>query len=169
MQQPSAATEGAPLSSPPTANASTLLAVAGTAATGPTSRPCVTISGWRARFVGWLCCMLVQHTNSQQPRRSRNYCTATGMTSRQNIIRIQTGYWTPWVFWITMHLLNGHTIVSWPSALRQCIASYFLLLPATAVSCFTDATVRFMRWDIGTLPDPSACGCADRPKQLLTL
>jgi len=65
-----------------------------------------------------------------------------------------------------MHLLNGHTIVSWPSALRQCIASYFLLLPATAVSCFTDATVRFMRWDIGTLPDSSACGCADRLKQL---
>ncbi|KAG2343883.1 hypothetical protein BDR05DRAFT_947964 [Suillus weaverae] len=51
---------------PLSATASTLLAVAGTAGTtGTISSPRITIAGWRARFVGWRCCMPVQHTNGQ--------------------------------------------------------------------------------------------------------
>ncbi|KAG1767383.1 hypothetical protein EV702DRAFT_1282657 [Suillus placidus] len=69
MQQHSAATQSIPPSSqqpPPTATTSTHSAVPETSeATGTTSSPRITIAGWRARFVGWLCCMPVQHTNGQ--------------------------------------------------------------------------------------------------------
>ncbi|KAG2344607.1 hypothetical protein BDR05DRAFT_947296 [Suillus weaverae] len=68
-QQPNAATQSTPPSSqqpPPTTAASTPSAVVGTAGTtGTVSRPHITGGGWRARFVGWLCCMPVQNTNSQ--------------------------------------------------------------------------------------------------------
>ncbi|KAG1816786.1 uncharacterized protein BJ212DRAFT_1299530 [Suillus subaureus] len=73
-QQPSAATQGA-LSSlqlpPPTAaTTSTLSAVAGTAGatgTGTSSRPHITIrdSGWRARFILWICCVPIEKTDDQ--------------------------------------------------------------------------------------------------------
>lgn len=33
--------------------------------TGTISRPRVTISGWRAHLVGWLCCVPIQNTNDQ--------------------------------------------------------------------------------------------------------
>ncbi|KAG1784060.1 hypothetical protein EV702DRAFT_31407 [Suillus placidus] len=72
-EQPStlAATQSAP-SSPqltlPTvaATASMRSAVAGTAGTtGTLPRPNITIAGWRARFMAWVCCMHIQHTEDQ--------------------------------------------------------------------------------------------------------
>ncbi|KAG1893957.1 uncharacterized protein F5891DRAFT_1256682 [Suillus fuscotomentosus] len=49
---------------PPTATTSTLSASAGTAeASGTPSRPHITGTGWRVRFVGWICCMPIQNTD----------------------------------------------------------------------------------------------------------
>ncbi|KAG1796992.1 uncharacterized protein HD556DRAFT_1357708, partial [Suillus plorans] len=63
-QQHSATTKSTPPSSqqlPPISTAPTPSIVSGTAeATGTTSRPHITVTGWRARFVGWLCCMPIQ-------------------------------------------------------------------------------------------------------------
>ncbi|KAG2343916.1 hypothetical protein BDR05DRAFT_962565 [Suillus weaverae] len=68
-QQSNTATQSTPSSSqqpPPTAAASTPSAVTGAAGTtGTLSRPHITIAGWRARFVGWLCCIPIQNTNGQ--------------------------------------------------------------------------------------------------------
>ncbi|KAG1849538.1 hypothetical protein F4604DRAFT_1934884 [Suillus subluteus] len=68
-QQPNAATQSTHPSSqqpPPIATTSTVLAVAGTApTTGAISSPHVTITGPRARLVGWLCCVRIQNTNGQ--------------------------------------------------------------------------------------------------------
>jgi WD40 repeat protein len=67
-QQPSAATQSTPSSlqqPPPTTTASTP-AIVGTAGTTETiSHPHITGSGWRVRFVGWLCCIPVQNLNGQ--------------------------------------------------------------------------------------------------------
>ncbi|KAG2039153.1 hypothetical protein BDR03DRAFT_952998 [Suillus americanus] len=66
-QQPSGAAQSTPPLSqqpPQTATTSTLSAVAGT--TGTTSHPYITIvSGWRARFMLWVCCVPIQHTGGQ--------------------------------------------------------------------------------------------------------
>ncbi|KAG1807411.1 hypothetical protein EV424DRAFT_1647058 [Suillus variegatus] len=49
---------------PPTTTASTLSAVTGTTgASGTPSRPHITVAGWRARFVGWICCMSIQNAD----------------------------------------------------------------------------------------------------------
>ncbi|KAG2337778.1 YVTN repeat-like/Quino protein amine dehydrogenase [Suillus weaverae] len=69
-QQPSAATQSTPSSSqqppPTTAATSTPSAAVGTAGTtGTVSRPHITGGGWRAHFVGWLCCVPIQNTNGQ--------------------------------------------------------------------------------------------------------
>ncbi|KAG2135349.1 uncharacterized protein EDB93DRAFT_1254267 [Suillus bovinus] len=69
-QQPNGAAQSTPTSSPlpppaatATATSSTIFAVAGTAGvTGTPSRPHIIGAGWRARFVGWLCCMPIQNT-----------------------------------------------------------------------------------------------------------
>lgn len=64
--QSNAATQSIPSSSqqpPPTAAAPAAAGTAGT--TGTTSRPHISGGGWHARFVGWLCCIPVQNTNSQ--------------------------------------------------------------------------------------------------------
>jgi hypothetical protein len=70
LQQNSAATQSIPQSSqqsPPAAITSTLSAVPGTAtAMGTNLRPRITIDpGWRARFMLWVCCMPIQHTDGQ--------------------------------------------------------------------------------------------------------
>ncbi|KAG1807395.1 hypothetical protein EV424DRAFT_1576411 [Suillus variegatus] len=60
MQQHSATTKSTPSSQqlPPIATAPTSSIVSGTAeATGTTSHPHITVTGWCAHFVGWLCCM----------------------------------------------------------------------------------------------------------------
>ncbi|KAG2343909.1 WD40 repeat-like protein [Suillus weaverae] len=70
-QQPSAATQSTPSSSqqPPPATAATTptpsAAVGTVGTTGTVSHPHITGGGWRARFVGWLCCMPIQNTNGQ--------------------------------------------------------------------------------------------------------
>ncbi|KAG1730993.1 hypothetical protein EDB19DRAFT_1363210 [Suillus lakei] len=68
-QQPSGAAQSTPSASqqpPPTAAASTSSTVAGAAGiTGTISRPHIIGAGWRARFVGWLCCMSIQTTGGQ--------------------------------------------------------------------------------------------------------
>ncbi|KAG2051100.1 WD40 repeat-like protein [Suillus hirtellus] len=49
---------------PPTTTASTLFTVTSTAgSSGIPSRPHITIAGWRARFVGWICCMPIQNAD----------------------------------------------------------------------------------------------------------
>ncbi|KAG2741913.1 WD40 repeat-like protein [Suillus brevipes Sb2] len=48
---------------PPATNTSTVSAVAG--APGPPSRPHNTVAVWRARFVRWLCCAPIEHTDGQ--------------------------------------------------------------------------------------------------------
>ncbi|KAG2039112.1 hypothetical protein BDR03DRAFT_952885 [Suillus americanus] len=60
-QQPNAATQSIPPSSqqPPPAVVGT------TPTTGTISSPRITIAGWRARLVGWLCCVPIQNTNGQ--------------------------------------------------------------------------------------------------------
>lgn len=67
-QKPSAEIKGARSSSqlpPPTSTASTLAAVTSTAGVmGTPSHPYITGVGWRARFVGWICCMPIQNTDS---------------------------------------------------------------------------------------------------------
>ncbi|KAG2064437.1 hypothetical protein BDR04DRAFT_1122590 [Suillus decipiens] len=69
--QPNAATQSTPpalhVQQPPlTSTASPLLVVPGIMPTTETiSSPRVTINGWRARLVGWLCCVPIQHTNGQ--------------------------------------------------------------------------------------------------------
>ncbi|KAG1816733.1 uncharacterized protein BJ212DRAFT_1299489 [Suillus subaureus] len=68
-QQTNTATQSTPPSShqpPSIATASTVSAAAGTPGKmGAPSHPHVTVAGWRARFVGWLCFVPVQNTNSQ--------------------------------------------------------------------------------------------------------
>ncbi|KAG2344605.1 hypothetical protein BDR05DRAFT_947293 [Suillus weaverae] len=67
-QQPSGA-QSTPSSSqqpPPTTAASIPSVIVGTAGTtGTTLSPHITIAGWRARFVGWLCCVPIQHADGQ--------------------------------------------------------------------------------------------------------
>ncbi|KAG2078506.1 WD40 repeat-like protein [Suillus decipiens] len=69
--QPNAATQSTPpalhVQQPPlTSTASPLLVVPGIMPTTETiSSPRVTINGWRARLVGWLCCVPIQHTDGQ--------------------------------------------------------------------------------------------------------
>ncbi|KAG1807409.1 WD40-repeat-containing domain protein [Suillus variegatus] len=49
---------------PPDTTTSTHSAVTGTAeASGTPLRPHITCTGWRARFVGWLCCMPIQNAD----------------------------------------------------------------------------------------------------------
>ncbi|KAG2343876.1 WD40 repeat-like protein [Suillus weaverae] len=65
-QQPSGAAQSTPSSSqlPPPTTTSILSAVAGTTgASDTTSRPHITGAGWRARFVGWICCMPIQNAD----------------------------------------------------------------------------------------------------------
>ncbi|KAG1798365.1 Quino protein amine dehydrogenase [Suillus variegatus] len=58
MQKPNASSSQLP------ATASTLSGVAGTVeASGTPSRPHITGTGWRVRFVGWICCMPIQNTD----------------------------------------------------------------------------------------------------------
>ncbi|KAG1891548.1 uncharacterized protein F5891DRAFT_1197722 [Suillus fuscotomentosus] len=50
----------------PTTTISTLSAVIDTAgASGIPSHPHITGAGWRARFVGWICCMPVQNADDR--------------------------------------------------------------------------------------------------------
>ncbi|KIK41947.1 hypothetical protein CY34DRAFT_805454 [Suillus luteus UH-Slu-Lm8-n1] len=66
-QHPSRAAESTPSSSqlpPPTNTTSTPSAIPGTTvATGTVSRPHITVAGWRACFVAWICCMPIQNAD----------------------------------------------------------------------------------------------------------
>jgi WD40 repeat protein len=68
-QQPSGAAQSIPSSSqqpPSIAAASVSPAVTGAVGTTETlSRPHIIVAGWRARLVGWLCCMPVQNADGQ--------------------------------------------------------------------------------------------------------
>ncbi|KAG2051093.1 WD40 repeat-like protein [Suillus hirtellus] len=62
-QKPSASSSQLP---PPAATTSTLSAVTGTAeASGTPSRLHITCTRWRARFMGWICCMPIQNADHQ--------------------------------------------------------------------------------------------------------
>ncbi|KIK44174.1 hypothetical protein CY34DRAFT_11258 [Suillus luteus UH-Slu-Lm8-n1] len=65
--QPSAAAQGTPSSSrlpPPTNTTSIPSAIPGTiVATGTVSRLHITVAGWRACFVAWICCMPIQNAD----------------------------------------------------------------------------------------------------------
>ncbi|KAG1717347.1 hypothetical protein EDB19DRAFT_2048007 [Suillus lakei] len=61
--QPNGAAQNTPSSPPPTTTAATV-SVSG--ATGTISRPRITVdSGWRARFLLWVCCVPTQTTDGQ--------------------------------------------------------------------------------------------------------